>query len=98
MKLSTAVILTLATMCLLDVAATQYELLALNVQEANTIMLPVIRLGWASVWAIKISIAVMLVIGGRELWRHLIGRVAISFAAVAYVAVTGCHVAILWVQ
>lgn len=98
MKLSTVVILTLAALCLLDVAATQYEIGALGVHEANVFMLPVIRLGWASVWAVKISIAVMLVIGGRELWRHLIGRLAISFAAVAYVAVTGCHVAILWVQ
>lgn len=83
--------LTIALLCLLDVAATHYEVATLGVTEANLLMVPVIAQGWAGVWALKVTLAVVVALTGAAVWRTLAGKGVMLLALAGNVVAGGCH-------
>ncbi len=81
----------IALMCLLDTGATQFEVTHRLAEEGNPLIAPLITAGWQYVWLLKIGLAALVICTGNDLWRSLIGRLALRFVLGAHLWVMGVH-------
>ncbi len=86
--------LLIALLCLIDAAATQWEISTRLTHEANPLMAPLVAHGWGWVWACKVAVAAgvsAIVSGLHQSWW---GRWLLAGTGAAYLYACGCHAVI----
>ena len=88
----------IAVLCLVDAAATHWEISAQLTHEANPLMAPLLACGWGWVWAVKLLTAGAVPAVASVLHRHLWGRWLLLGTSGSYLFTCGCHALILMVD
>ena len=83
-----------AALCMVDMAATHYELVHRWATEANPVTAGLIAVSWWWVWGVKLGLASVLAATADKLCRTIFGCYALGAAAGVYISITALHISI----
>ena len=92
------IVIALFALCILDVAATQFEVSNGLANEWNPFGVLLIEAGWLSVWIYKVGAAVAVVSFARQLSKHTWTRMLVHFSTGLYLVIGVCHLVLLSIQ
>jgi len=88
----------LMLLCLIDAAATQYEVTHFLTSEGNPLGANIIGTGWGWVWTIKIAAPTALLTSISALVAKPWGKVLICLVTVCYASIAIAHLAVFLVR
>jgi hypothetical protein len=87
----------LMLLCVVDAAATQYEVVHRLTSEGNPLGAQIIGTGWGWVWTVKIAAATALLTSISALLARPWGKVLICLVTACYTVITLAHLTVFMV-